>query len=150
MNSSKSTRRSDRLLAILLRVFGGVDLLAVLAVFMPSAWMHEWHSRLGLGEFPDAPIVDYLARSTSALYALHGAMLVFISFDVQGYRRLITFLAIATIIHGMVLLGVDLSAGLPTWWTWLEGPSFSTTGVVVLWIQCGSGGRTCRRPGSTG
>ena len=93
------------------------------------------HKFVGLGTFPDGPIVGYLARSTSALYALHGAMVLFMSFDVARYARLIRFMAVAALVHGAVILGIDLAEGMPAPWRYGEGPAFAATGVAVLWLQ---------------
>jgi hypothetical protein len=38
-------------------------------------------------------------------------MIVFISFDVGRYWRLITFLAVAALIHGAVMAGIDVCPG---------------------------------------
>jgi hypothetical protein len=122
-------------LAVVLRVLGGVDLLALVAVVMPRGWMAQGHAWAGLGELPTAPIVGYLGRSASFLYALHGATVLFISFDVARYRPLITFLAIIALAHGAVMLGIDLAEGMPLWWTVVEGPGFTATGAVVLSLQ---------------
>ncbi len=126
-------------LAILLRVLGGTDMLAFIAVLMPASWIEFGHQTTGLGDFPEAPIASYLARSASALYALHGLMIVYMSFDVQRYWHLIGFLARIAVVHGFVMLGIDLAVGMPVWWTALEGPAFAATGLIVLvaqyWIQ---------------
>ena len=122
-------------LVVVLRILGVVDLLALLAVFLPLEWMARTHFRLGLGELPREPIVGYLTRSASALYALHGAMILFISFDTRRYDRLITFLAAAALVHGAVMLGIDLAVGMPAFWTLCEGPAFAATGALVLVIQ---------------
>ena len=58
----------------------GVGLMsAIIPVFFPvdlMATLHQWLGVWGeLGDFPDAPITIYLARSTSLLYALHGAVM---------------------------------------------------------------------------
>ena len=94
--------------------------------------MASAHGALGLGNLPDAPMVGYLTRSASALYGLHGAMILFVSFDVRRYERLIKFLAIAALIHGAVMLAIDLAVGMPWFWTLFEGPGFAMTGIVVL------------------
>ena len=127
--------QSDLTLIWGLRLLGIIDMLALIAVVMPLEWMSRVNDLCGLGPFPDSRIVGYLARTTSALYALHGALVIFISGDVVRYRPLITFLSIAAIVHGVILLGIDLSAGMPFFWTLLEAPSFAATGVVVLWLQ---------------
>ena len=129
------TEKRRPALVVILRLFGTLDLLAVLAVLIPDEWMSRGHQWLGLGELPRAPIVAYLARSASALYALHGAMILFISTDIVRYTRLITFLAIVALIHGAVMLSIDLAAGMPAWWTLFEGPAIAATGAVVLTLQ---------------
>jgi hypothetical protein len=122
-------------LAVVLRLFGAIDLLAVIAVVMPRRWIEAGHAWAGLGELPPGPLVGYLARSSSALYALHGALILVISFDVARYARLITFLAVAALVHGGVMLAIDLAEGMSFWWTLLEGPVFAATGAVVLALQ---------------
>jgi hypothetical protein len=36
---------------------------------------------------------------------------------------------------GLMLLLIDLSAGMPGWWTAFEGPGLVTLGVVVLFLS---------------
>lgn len=133
---SERDTSSDNLKVVwALRILGTVDLLALIAVVMPFSWMSHINSLSGLGPLPDARIVGYLARTTSALYALHGAMILFISADVERYRRLITFLAYAAVVHGAVLLGIDVANQMPLFWTLLEAPAFAATGVLVLVLQ---------------
>src|SRR5205823_10083767 len=98
---------------------------------------------------PREPIVGYLVRSTSALYALHGAMIVFISFDVARYERLIRFLALAVLVHGAVILGIDVAEGMPPLWRFGEGPAFAATGAIVLWLQFQRGARAGIHPNTT-
>jgi hypothetical protein len=131
--------KGQRALALTLRCLGAVDLLALAAVVLPRPWMAAGHAVLGLGALPAEPIVGYLARSASALYGLHGAMILFLSFDVVRYARLITFLAVAALLHGAVMFGIDVAEGMPAWWTAVEGLSFATTGAVVLLLQARAG-----------
>ena len=128
-----------KLLVIVLRAFGILDLCALVAVFLPLRWMAAAHAAVGLGALPHGPLVGYLARSASALYALHGATVLFISFDVRRYWRLITFLAALAVLHGAVMLGIDLAEGMPVWWTSFEGLGFAATGGVVLLAQWAAG-----------
>jgi hypothetical protein len=135
-------KNPERTLALVLRMFGGLDLLAFVAVAMPEAWLALAHRMAGLGTLPDAPIVGYLSRTASAMYVLHGATVVFISFDVVHYRRLIRFLAFAALFHGAVMLAIDVWQNMPLYWRLAEGPLFAATGVVVLWCQRAQGDRS--------
>jgi len=126
------TAKRPRGLVRLLRILGTIDLLAVLAVFVPLEWMARVHAWLGMGELPQQPIVNYLTRSASALYALHGAMILFVSTDVRRYAPLIQFLAFAALIHGAALCVIDTLAGIPAFWIVLEGPVVIAMGIVVL------------------
>jgi hypothetical protein len=123
--------RADKVLIWLLRIIGGAAVLAVIPVVMPASWMAAVHAGLGMGALPNAPIVDYLARSLSAFYAMFGAVFVFVSLDLDRYRPLIRLLAWLLCGFSVVLLGVDIAAGMPWWWTVSEGPP----GVLVsLWM----------------
>lgn len=128
---SKAARR----LALVLRGLGCLDLLALLVVAAPEAWIDVAHRGAGLGALPREPIVGYLARSASALYGLHGAIVVFLSFDVKHYERLIRFMAWAAVVHGAVVLGIDIVQELPVLWRYAEGPGFTATGLLVLALQ---------------
>jgi hypothetical protein len=115
-------RKADKVLVILLRVVGVTALFALVAVFMPLSWMAAGHLRLGLGEMPTAPVVEYLARSVSAFYAFTGALCLLAAADLERYRPVVRFLGMAFVLMNVVLLGVDLAAGMPWWWTVFEGP----------------------------
>ncbi|MDB5339476.1 MAG: hypothetical protein JWN70_5095 [Planctomycetaceae bacterium] len=134
-NSNRDALGSELVLIWGLRLLGLIDMLALIAVMMPLEWMSQINDLCGLETFPQSRIVSYLARTTSALYALHGALVLFISFDVVRYRPLITFLGIVAIIHGAILLGIDVAVGMPFFWTMLEAPAFTATGFAVLWVQ---------------
>lgn len=127
--------KSDFAIVVILRLLGIGGLFAIPAIFLPYSWMDAIHDYVGLGHLPDAPIVHYLARSLSAFYAGFGAITVFISCDVQRYRSLVTLWAILVSVVGGVLLGIDLSAGMPISWTISEGPPAIAIGIVVLWLQ---------------
>lgn len=121
-----------RLLKILLRIAGAITASALLAVVLPVEWMASTHARLGLGEFPRAPIVDYLARSIAGLYAFHGILLLLVSSDPVKYASIVTYIAWVNIAFGCMLLGIDLHAGMPNWWTYTEGPPIVLFGILVL------------------
>ena len=91
--------------------------------------VHRW---LGLGEMPRAPIVDYLARSVSAFYGFHGVLLFVLSTDVERYSPVIDVVAVSTTLLGLILLAVDIHAGMPPYWTAGEGPVVALIGLVLL------------------
>ncbi len=120
-------------LAWLLRAVGALDLLSLLAVVMPREWHDRAHALAGLGALPESPIVIYLARSASALYAVYGALLLFLASDVIRHRPVIRFLAWAAQVHALVLVGIDWSAGLPVWWLLAEGLGYAGWAGLALW-----------------
>lgn len=130
--STKTTPQSELIVVVILRIFGVGGLLAIPAIFFPHSWMNACHEFIGLGTMPEGPIVNYLARSLSAFYAIVGTFLLFLSFDISRYRSLVRLWAMIAIVMGFFLFGIDLSSGLPTSWTLFEGPMVLTMGVVLL------------------
>ena len=123
---------TDSFLKLLLRVIGTAALFAVFAVVMPYSWMDAIHRWLGMGELPDQPIVGYLARSTSAFYALLGGLLWVISFDVYRHRMVLRYIGVAVIVFGVALFAVDLLERMPLWWSLCEGPFNMAFGTYIL------------------
>lgn len=139
-----SPARADRCLAWLLRAVGGLLLCALPAVPLPHAAMAAVHSdALGMGTLPDIPIIGYLARTASLLYATHGAVMAFASLDVPRYRPLIVLLGALNGLFGAACFAVDVWAGMPVWWTALEGPVIVAAAVVTVTLarRGGSAGR---------
>jgi hypothetical protein len=126
---------AERLLVICLRLGAAVLLLAVLTALLPFSWMAATNAWLGLSDLPDTPLVGYLTRSLSALYAFHGALLLVLAQDVRRYRPLIRFLAVASIVFGAFMLGLDLSVGMPGFWALAEGPFIIAAGACLLYLQ---------------
>src|SRR6516225_7818131 len=124
--------KSDKVLVLLLRIVGVGALFALLAVVMPVSWMAATHGWLGLGEMPTGPVVEYLARSLSAFYAIMGALCLVLATDLERYRPLVRFLGVAFALMSLALLGVDLAAGMPWWWTASEGPGGVVFGALLL------------------
>jgi hypothetical protein len=120
------------MLRVFLRVYGVVAGLAIFAVFMPRAWMAATHEAIGLGKFPDGVIIDYLARSISALYAIHGGLLWLLARDVRRYEAIIVYIAAAGVAFSVFILALDASLGLPIWWILGEGPSVLVISLVIL------------------
>jgi hypothetical protein len=122
---------SRQLLIVLLRFGAVMTGSAFLTLPLPVASMVSIHRWLGLGELPQAPIVEYLARSVSAFYGFHGVLLFLLSTNVDRYAPLITFIAVMNVVLGLVLLAIDIHAGLPAFWIALEGPPVVLTGIAV-------------------
>jgi hypothetical protein len=129
-------KKSDKVLALLLRFVGVGALFALVAVFMPSSWMAATHRWLRLGEMPTGPVVEYLARSLSAFYAIMGALCLVLATDLERYRPLVRFLGVAFALMSVVFLGVDLPAGMPWWWSASEGPGGVVFGALLFALAC--------------
>jgi hypothetical protein len=120
-----------RLLVFLLRLGGTVTACAFLAMLLPRETMASVHEWLGLGAFPRAPVVEYLARSVAALYGFHGVLLLLVSRNPLGYRTIVRFIAVMNVVFGVMLIAIDLHAGLPPWWVAAEGPPIIAFGMVI-------------------
>ena len=120
-----------RYLRLLLRIGGTFLVTAFLAMLLPVEWMASTHEWLGMGEFPRRPVVDYLARSVSALYGFHGILLFVVADDPVKYRPIVRYLAFMNLILGGMLIAIDAYAGLPLFWTLAEGPSLIVVGVLL-------------------
>ena len=123
--------RHVRALKVLLRIGGVLTGSAFLMMFLPFETMAAIHRRLGLGDLPQLPVIDYLARSVAAFYGFHGVLLFVVSSDPVRFRPLVTYLAAFNIIFGLMLIAIDVHAGLPAWWTGFEGPPVVVLGIVL-------------------
>jgi hypothetical protein len=124
-----------RALVLFLRFGGVVLLLAFGAVLLPTDWMAAVHRWLGMGEFPDAPLTDYLVRSVAALYGFHGVLVLIVAGDPARYERIVLFLGAMDIVFGLMMVAIDLHAGMPIVWTALEGPPLVGVGVLLLYLR---------------
>jgi hypothetical protein len=126
---------AERLLVLLLRALAVVELVALVAVVMPREWMGAGHRFIGLGGLPEGPVVGYLARITSWLYAVHGALVLLVSFDVRRYGPVIAFLALANVAQGVAVIAVGVAEGMPWLWTFGDGLGAVGIGVVLFLLQ---------------
>ena len=107
-------------------------LAAIVPVFFSYSLMNRLHGLLGLGELPQTVIVDYLTRSVSMIYVLHGAICFFLTFDLRRYLPLIRFIAVMHFLFGWMVFGIDLVAKLPLFWTIGEGPMVALFGTFIF------------------
>ena len=123
---------AERQLIWFLRATATMFLCAAPAVVMPTAWMSEIHALLGLGVFPDAPLVQYMTRSMSLLYAVMGASYWFMSCDVQRYLPLLRFTIPCTLAFDVAVIALDVWIPMPI--TWIVGESIAIVAwTVALW-----------------
>jgi hypothetical protein len=130
------TSRRPRItaLTVLLRLAGGVTLTAFFAMVLPAAWMASAHHALGFGDWPQTPVFEYLARSIAALYGFHGGLLVLISRDPARHVTIVNYMAVMYVAFGLIVLAIDLDAGMPTWWTAGEGPPLVMVGLLIAYL----------------
>jgi hypothetical protein len=121
-------------LQLFLRVFAILPMTAVFAAMLPIATMDQVHQYVGLGTLPKGPIVEYLARSTSLFYAIHGALLWYIASDLRRYRDLFRFYLWISLLFALGLFLTDLSAGLPPAWALAEGPAIAGFVGLIMWL----------------
>ena len=129
------TMNREQFLRLFLRLVGSTAALAAFCVVMPYAWMNATHQFLGMGVLPDQPVVGYLARSTSAFYALFGGLFWVLSFDLRRYGPVLRYLGVVTILLGVALFVVDRREGLPFFWQAGEGPIDVAIGAAILWLS---------------
>jgi hypothetical protein len=132
---SEVANLAEKALMVLLRLAGVLLLTAVVPAVMPSAWMEEIHRRLGMGELPEGPIIGYLTRSVSAMYAMHGALVLFVSSDVRRFLPVVKCLAGLTILFGIGMVALDVMVEMPPYWVLCEGPFIVVLGGVLLWLS---------------
>lgn len=118
--------------ALVLRVVGIADCLAVVVAFLPWTVIEQIHSLVGAGELRQEPTVEYLVRSVSLLHAMFGALLVLLSCDVARYLDLIRSLAKLLCLVAILLAVVDLRAGLPFWWLTTQCGGLLCIGLYLL------------------
>ncbi|MDB6172486.1 MAG: hypothetical protein JWL59_1797 [Chthoniobacteraceae bacterium] len=100
-------------LRLLLRMLGGICVLALIPLFAPRSWLDGGHWLLGLGDFPTAPIAEYLARSVCALCAFYGGLLLMLARDVRPFSSIIRYQAVAIMILSAVGIFAGMRSGVP-------------------------------------
>jgi len=124
-----------RLQAWLLRLAGSVESLAFFAVVMPRTWMEAAHGWMGLGEMPHGTIMMFMIRQASFTYGLHGVLLWLMSSDVIRFRPLVLFTGVSYLLAGPVFLLIDLTTGMPWFWTAGDTVASASLGAALLFLD---------------
>jgi hypothetical protein len=124
--------QKEKMIIYLLRIVGFGSLTAIIFVFCPLNWMDSIHQMLGFGPFPAAAMIEYLARTESALYAFLGMIFCFISFDLPRYQSLIRFMAWIIIPLSIAVTVLDIKLSFPLLWIIAEGPFTLLLGIILL------------------
>ena len=126
--------KAQRILGWLLRGLGILTLSAVVPMLMPTDWMASINDSVGLGPLDRSPLTEYLTRSLSAIYAVIGALTLYVARDVERYLGFVGFAGKLTVLLGFVFIVLDFWAGLPASWSWSEGPATVVLGFGMIWI----------------
>ncbi len=121
-------------LAWLLILMGGLAMLAVVPMVMPTAWIEAVNDSMGLGPFHRSPLMEYLTRSLSAVYALIGTLILYLGLNVRRYLPLIVIVGWLTATLGAALTVIDFAVGMPASWSWSEGPPTILIGWLFVWL----------------
>jgi len=119
--------------AWVLRVVGVLAMLAIVAVFMPLSWMASVHESIGMGKMSEGPIVEYLARSLSALYALLGCWIFYLSGRVPEQLGFVRLFGSLFAVFGVVLGWIGFKSSMPVTWVLLEGPPAILLGLWIIY-----------------
>ncbi|NLH17676.1 MAG: hypothetical protein GX455_13955 [Phycisphaerae bacterium] len=131
MLSPNRTHR-DKVVVFLLRATGIAMLTALVFCVCPFSWMETIHQWMGLGTLPDIPIVRYLTRSLSGMYAYLGALLLYLAGDIRRHRGTLLFLSVTGLLFSVGIILLDSAVGMPLFWTVAEGPMTLLLSAILL------------------
>jgi hypothetical protein len=127
--------RAERALRAVLRVNGTITALAIVAVFIPRAWMAWAHQAMGMGAAPPEAIFEYLARTVSFLYFVHGTLCWVVSGDVRRFGPVITYVGVVELCFAGLVVWIDSSAGMPRYWTAVESTVVAAFSGTILLLR---------------
>ncbi len=117
---------NEKMLVWFIRFTAVMFLCAAPAVVMPTEWKRAIAEFSGV-TLPDSPLVEYLTRSMSALYATMGASYWFMSCDIRRYLPLLRFSVPVMAAFDVTIIILDLMIPMPA--SWIAGEAFS----IILW-----------------
>ena len=118
-------------LIVILRLSGLLLITAFIAAVLSYETMARIHEQIGLGNFPKMPILDYLARSVSFFYGMHGVVILYISFNLMRYLQFLKLFCYLGFAFGIAIFFIDITAPMPTYWSFGEGPFIMSLNMVV-------------------
>lgn len=121
-------------LIIILRASGILLVTAFIAVFLPYEMMDKIHQQMGLGHLPQVPILDYLARSVSLFYGIHGVIVLYVSFNLMKYLQFLKLLCYLGLVFGVAMIMIDFNAAMPASWSFAEGPLIISLNLVIYFL----------------
>jgi len=119
----------------ILRIAGGFEILAFIAVVMPRSWMEVGHTWLGMGVMPEGSLLMFMIRQASYTYGFHGLSLCVLSTDLERFRPLIMLNGISFTLAGVVFALIDYTSGMPWFWTVGDSLGCGLFGVALLWLN---------------
>ena len=133
---------AEKILSWLMTIIGCGLMVAFFFMVIPAKWMMEIHARLGLGDMLNTPLTFYLARSTSLLYGVHGVLMFVCGRNIRKFSDLIPIFGWLHVLIGTAMIGIDLTSGMPWWWTTFEGAPIALTGLALVWLSKKAFGET--------
>ena len=134
-DSERSKKYPESVLGWFLWSVGVFTQLAFFAGVMPAKWIIEITDELGLQPFPDTPVAFYLARHLSVLYGFVGVGVLVLSYRLSELRALVRYLAMGTIVFGVLQAIVGVQSEMPIWWILMESLSTIFGGLLIGWLD---------------
>ncbi|MFP4107372.1 MAG: hypothetical protein ACLFVU_14990 [Phycisphaerae bacterium] len=122
-------------LILFLKLGGVMMMFALVGVFMPRSLMEQGHRMIGMGEFPESPIMEYLARATSAFYTFFGVILWICSTDVRRYKTITDASAVFLIALSAVVLVYGFLIDLPMLYFGADVVTAVGLGAILLFLN---------------
>jgi len=113
---------------------GIVQFSAVIAVFMPQSWMDLCSGFMGVDPLPVGSLPGYLARLSSAMYVVHGAMLIITAWNLPLVMPIVIPFARVTIALGGIMLWIDVAESMPLVWTLFETITLVASGGLTEYL----------------
>jgi hypothetical protein len=123
-----------RLLRSWLILVGVVQSAAVIAVFMPHSWMDLCSRLMGVDSLPTGSLPNYLARLSSAMYVVHGTMLIITAWNLPLVLPIVIPFARLTIVLGGIMLWIDIAERMPIVWTLFETIALVVSGGLTEYL----------------